>query len=166
MDRFRRDLLDRLKGITITLPALRNRREDIIPLARALLAKQKRVPDPRLSPAAERWLVAQAWPGNVRELERALQRGAVLCDNGVIEVEHLCTPGHVAVGAPSGFVIPDARFTGPLDEYLAGCEEEYLRRLMATHGGNITQAAAQAHRDRNNLRAHLRRYGIIDPPNE
>jgi NtrC-family two-component system response regulator AlgB len=80
--RFREDLFFRLSVIEVRLPALRERAEDILPLARRFLAffarQAKRGVAPELSPAAERLLAAYAWPGNVRELRNAIERAVIL----------------------------------------------------------------------------------------
>jgi DNA-binding NtrC family response regulator len=92
---FRADLFYRLSVFSITLPALRERREDILPLARHFLAKY--TPDaslaPQLSAAAVRALLTFDWPGNVRELESAIVRAVHLARDGVIEVGDLGLPG-------------------------------------------------------------------------
>jgi transcriptional regulator with PAS, ATPase and Fis domain len=75
---FRRDLLFRLNEIEIRLPALRERQDDIVPLARHFLAFYGGMEGPRLSAAAEAVLRAHAWPGNVRELENVMKRVAAL----------------------------------------------------------------------------------------
>ncbi len=88
--RFREDLLYRLNVVEITVPALRERTEDILPLARrfvAFFARQSRRPPPDLSPAAEKVLAAYAWPGNVRELRNAIERALILAPGQVLEPE-------------------------------------------------------------------------------
>ncbi len=88
--RFREDLLYRLNVVEITVPPLRERSEDILPLARrfvAFFARQARRQAPDLSPAAERVLLAYPWPGNVRELRNALERALILTASQVLEPE-------------------------------------------------------------------------------
>jgi NtrC-family two-component system response regulator AlgB len=88
--RFREDLLYRLNVVEITAPALRERREDILPLARrfiAFFARQARRQPPELSAAAERVLLAYPWPGNVRELRNAIERALILAPGQVLEPE-------------------------------------------------------------------------------
>jgi len=88
--RFREDLLYRLNVVEITVPALRERTEDILPLARrfvAFFARQSRRPPPDLSPAAEKVLAAYPWPGNVRELRNAIERALILAPGQVLEPE-------------------------------------------------------------------------------
>ena len=87
---FREDLLYRLNVVEVTVPPLRERTEDILPMARrfvAFFAQQARRPPPELSPASERMLVAWPWPGNVRELRNAIERAVILSPGQVLEPE-------------------------------------------------------------------------------
>jgi DNA-binding NtrC family response regulator len=88
---FRQDLLFRLNAFVLELPALRERREDVAPLARRFLAEIARRDGRalRLSDDATDALGRGSWPGNVRELKNALERAALLCDGDVIDVDHL-----------------------------------------------------------------------------
>jgi NtrC-family two-component system response regulator AlgB len=101
--RFREDLLYRLDVVAVTVPPLRERSEDILPLAHRFLAFFGRGREPKtLSPAAEKALLAYAWPGNVRELRNALERAVILSPGQVLEPESL--PERIAAhggGAPS-----------------------------------------------------------------
>jgi len=88
--RFREDLLYRLNVVEITVPPLRDRPEDILPLARrfiAFFARHAARQTPELSTAAERVLLAYRWPGNVRELRNALERALILAPAQVLEPE-------------------------------------------------------------------------------
>jgi two-component system, NtrC family, response regulator AlgB len=88
--RFREDLLYRLNVVEITVPPLRERVEDVLPLVRrflAFFARQARRPAPELSPAAERVLAAYPWPGNVRELRNAIERALILSPGQLLEPE-------------------------------------------------------------------------------
>ena len=102
--KFRQDLYFRLSVFPITVPPLRDRRDDVLTLAEHFAAhsstgRSRRTPA-RFSPAAEAALLGYAWPGNVRELQNAVERALILCD-GTIEPEHLHLPG--------GFSIPASR---------------------------------------------------------
>ena len=101
--RFREDLLYRLDVVAVTVPPLRERTEDILPLARRFLAFFGRGREAKeLSPTAERALVGYAWPGNVRELRNALERAVILSAGRVLEPESL--PERIAAqgsGAPA-----------------------------------------------------------------
>lgn len=88
--RFREDLLFRLNVIELTLPPLRERTEDILPLARQFLsfsARQARRSVPELSKAAEDWLQLYAWPGNLRELRNSIERAVILWPAKILEPE-------------------------------------------------------------------------------
>ena len=89
---FREDLYYRLSVFEIALPPLRERREDILPLAAAFLEDIGPTvgrPAAGISREARDALLAYPWPGNVRELRNALERASILCDGGLITVEHL-----------------------------------------------------------------------------
>jgi two-component system response regulator FlrC len=94
--RFREDLYHRLALFPIHLPPLRERRRDILPLARALLARigqRLGLAAPAIDPAAEELLVAGEWRGNVRELANALERALILSSGETVRPEHLAAPG-------------------------------------------------------------------------
>jgi DNA-binding NtrC family response regulator len=91
-DRFRRDLLYRLNAMQIRLPSLRERVEDIVPLARHFLLRECRRRGRGtmfLSPSTERAMRAYEWPGNIRELEHAIERAVLLAERDEIDVEGL-----------------------------------------------------------------------------
>ncbi|HTP24908.1 MAG TPA: sigma 54-interacting transcriptional regulator [Anaeromyxobacteraceae bacterium] len=90
--RFREELLRRINVVQIRVPAVRQRREDILPLARAFLdsfASKEGTVTPALTPAAEAALLSYSWPGNVRELRNAMQRAVVLSSQTVLDLEAL-----------------------------------------------------------------------------
>lgn len=86
--RFRDDLYYRINVIELLVPPLRDRREDVLPLARRFAAEFSGAPA-RLSPQAVQSLLAHSWPGNVRELRNAIQRACLLCRGDIILPEHL-----------------------------------------------------------------------------
>jgi two-component system response regulator HydG len=126
--RFREDLFYRLQVITITLPPLRDRREDILLLAEHFLriyaAKNHRDVD-GLTPAAQAKLADYGWPGNVRELEHAIERAVVLTRGRLIDVADL--PGAVGDAEPAVNVIP-IPLGMPLDEVELRLIDETLRQ--------------------------------------
>ncbi len=90
---FRRDLLFRLNVITLTIPPLKERGEDILLLANHFLAKKSPIRDPKkLSAAAEKALLQYKFPGNVRELEHIIERAIIFAENNLIQVEDLNLP--------------------------------------------------------------------------
>ena len=101
--KFRRDLLYRLNVYTIHIPPLRERREDILPLARHFLdlyGLQRELHFDGFSQDVEAMLLSYGFPGNARELRNLVERSAILCGSGMIQPEHLAPPESVA-GAPS-----------------------------------------------------------------
>src|SRR5439155_233934 len=107
---FRRDLLFRLNEIELRLPSLRERREDILPLARHFLAFYGGLEGPRLGADADGVLLAYAWPGNVRELENVMKRVAALLAGGTVYAAELVPfLSHQAPAAATAASAPDER---------------------------------------------------------
>ncbi|MDY3551532.1 sigma-54 dependent transcriptional regulator [Gemmata sp. JC717] len=125
--RFREDLFYRLNVIEITMPALRQRRGDVLPLARHLLmffARQSGKPVTGFTPEAEAALDAYPWPGNVRELRNAVERGVILTREERVGLEHM--PGQLtAAGGGAARV----ELGGPVT--LEALEAEHIRRVVA-----------------------------------
>jgi two-component system, NtrC family, response regulator AlgB len=123
--RFREDLFYRLNVIEVTVPPLRTRRADVLPLARHLLgffARQAGKFVTGFTPEAEAALAAYPWPGNVRELRNAVERGVILTREEMVGLEHL--PGQLT-GAASAKV----EVGGPVT--LEELEAEHVRRVVA-----------------------------------
>ncbi len=141
--RFRLDLFHRLDVFHLTLPPLRERREDILPLARFLLERiSQRLLKPvlSLSPAAEKVLLAYRYPGNVRELRNALERAVILENAPQIGPASLLLGDPVRPGEGQPFFavrLPESGKPPTLDEL----EKAYIERLLAHAGGNRTQVA-------------------------
>jgi two-component system, NtrC family, response regulator HydG len=135
--RFRKDLFYRLKVVELRVPPLRERREDILPLARVLLAdaalRMKRT-IASLTPRAADQLVRHEWPGNVRELENAMERAVALAQGRRVDVDDL--PEDVRRALP----LPTA-ITGV--QTLEEVEKGYILAVLEQNGGNQTRAAAQ-----------------------
>ncbi|MFO7675110.1 MAG: sigma-54 dependent transcriptional regulator [bacterium] len=123
---FREDLFYRLSVFPITVPPLRERREDIGPLAEHIL---RRLGRDRPGPAVLARLEAGDWPGNVRELENVLERAAILAGEGEITAAHV---------APAG---PKMRPPATGGKSIAEVEDEMLREALAKAGGNKSKAA-------------------------
>ncbi len=138
---FRSDLLYRIHGACVRIPALRDR-TDRVDLARALLLRQ-RDPSPELAPSAIRHIEAHSWPGNVRELKSAVTHALALCGDGPIEREHFPEP---LVGG----VRDDGRTRR---EVLREAANETLRAT----GGNVSEAARRLGVARDTLYRMLRR---------
>jgi two-component system response regulator PilR (NtrC family) len=149
--RFRHDLYYRINVIELPVPPLRERREDILPIAEAILARlagELGEKLPPLSDAARAALQDYAFPGNVRELENILERAVALSDGAHIEVSDLRLPVPSAdSGATSTGVAangPAARpFDGGLPDALEHMERETIQKALEACRYNKTKAAAQ-----------------------
>ncbi|MCS7237430.1 MAG: sigma-54-dependent Fis family transcriptional regulator [Thermoguttaceae bacterium] len=169
--RFREDLFYRLNGLTIELPPLRARKEDIPLLARHFLQKfclLARRSVPRLTSAAEQFLCSYPWPGNVRELRNAMERVAYLATGETIDVDDLA---FLTASGPrqSLAAIPTTKdgFKQFLSTTLTAATREFQRQLveavLAETGGNLTEAARRLGLHRSNLYRKLRQLGISPP---
>jgi DNA-binding NtrC family response regulator len=138
--RFREDLFYRLKVVTIQLPPLVQRREDILPLARHFAARLARRLGRRLdfTPAAAAWLEAQRWPGNVRELENAIERAAVLSGHELLQPDDLHQDSTPAVATP----VPGAAGR-TLREIAEQAERQAILEALQAADGNRRAAAQQ-----------------------
>ena len=154
---FREDLYYRLKVVTISLPPLRERREDISLLVDHLVrraATQCGKPVSALSDAALAVLHDYDWPGNVRELAHVLERSVALAQDAVISVDDL--PAELRGGPPPA-VPTDLVGDRPTLEEL---KQRYIRHVFEESGGNVSRAAAVLGLERRSLYRMLRRYGI------
>jgi DNA-binding NtrC family response regulator len=133
--RFREDLYYRLRVVEIAIPPLRERREDILPLARAFVADAARRTGRNVSgftSAAAHQLLRYGWPGNVRELENAIERAVVLTRRSHVDIEDL--PGEVGLAVPDAIAATDVR-------PLADVERDYIKSVLRAVGGNRSRAA-------------------------
>ncbi len=150
--KFREDLLYRLNVIQIEIPPLRERAEDVVPLAELLLAFFGRKYHNRFIGFTEEALVAlkqHLWPGNIRELRNTIERAAILCKSDRIGIEHF--PGKIA-STPAVSRIGDS-------VSLAKIEEEHIRRILAT-SKSIQEAADTLGIDQATLWRRRKQYGI------
>ena len=136
--RFRQDLYYRLRVIEIRIPPLRERRDDVLPIARMVLAEtatRLKLPVSGFTPGAADQLLRWGWPGNVRELQNVVERALVLARGPRIEVDDLpdeVRQSSVAIGAPG--MAPHART-------LADVEREHILSVLDSVDGNRTKAA-------------------------
>ena len=154
--RFRRDLYYRINVIHLRLPALRERRDDILWFARTFLAERSRASGVarRLSVAAESALLAHTWPGNVRELRHAIDRACILSSHAVIEPVDLFEAP--AVDSTSVAVEGDAT----LSDYLERCERYFILETLNRHGWQIGATARVLGISRKSLWERMRRLAI------
>jgi two-component system, NtrC family, response regulator HydG len=163
---FRQDLYYRLKVIELHLPALRERRADILPLARVLLASaalrmQRKLIG--LAPNVADQLLRYDWPGNVRELENAMERAAALARSNRVELEDL--PEEIRAMPPPKLMLAAAAEPGPVRP-LAEVEREYILAALEQNGGNQTHTAAQLGIGSATLYRRLKAYGLVGKPAE
>lgn len=152
--RFRKDLLFRLNTVELRLPALRERREDILPLARRLLQRfgqRYQREGVRLAPSAERALLGYAWPGNVRELSHVIERAVLMSRADEIgDLDFSFAPAR-----PS---------ESELDHLtLDAAEEMLVRRAMIRAEGNVQRASDLLGLSRAALYRRLEKFGIRGP---
>ncbi|MCI0548821.1 MAG: PEP-CTERM-box response regulator transcription factor [Candidatus Rokubacteria bacterium] len=147
---FREDLYYRLSVVTIQLPPLRERGEDVILLANHFLhqAAQEQRRRSRLSPEALRALIAHQWPGNIRELENKVRRAVIMAHSRVIEPPDLDLD-------PAAPAQPTS-----LRETRERVEREALIETLSRHRGNVSQAARELQVSRPTLHGLLDKYGI------
>ncbi len=162
--RFREDLFYRLNVFTVRLPPLRERAEDVAPLAAHFLEKHARAvrrPFRGFAPEALRQLAGHGWPGNVRELENVVERAVAVAGGDVVGVEDL--PPELAE-APPGAAPAAALAALPYRDAIAEARDrvsrDYLVALMKEFGGNVTRAAERAGMERESLHRLLRKHGL------
>ncbi|HEY4159036.1 MAG TPA: sigma 54-interacting transcriptional regulator [Polyangiaceae bacterium] len=160
---FREDLYYRLNGISVLVPPLRERVDDIEPLARFFLARFQK-PDrepPTLSTEAIDWLEAHSWPGNVRELRNVVERSLVLCDQGRIEPEHLPLDRTQSLApVPQR---PDSGRGGALRDELRSLERERIEAALRECQGNQRRTAEKLGISRGALLRRLEQLAIGRP---
>ena len=153
--RFRKDLYYRLNVVQLHVPALRDRRDDILPLARVLLleaaARLKR-PTTGLSPRAADQLLRYDWPGNVRELENAMERAVALGRANLLELDDLPEEVRQAIPTPS--------VSGPV-RALDEIEKDYILAVLDLNGGNQTRTAEQLGIGSATLYRKLKSFGVV-----
>jgi DNA-binding NtrC family response regulator len=153
--RFRQDLYYRLNVVQLHVPPVRSRREDILPLARVLLAdaatRFKR-PVTGLSPRAADQLLRYDWPGNVRELENAMERAVALGRASLVEIDDLPEEVRQAIPIPS--------VSGPV-RALDEVEKDYIMAVLDLNGGNRTRTALQLAIGSSTLAKKLKSYGVV-----
>ena len=161
---FRADLCYRLNVMELYVPPLRDRHGDAPLLARHFIAKAARqygLPDKPLHPETAHWLSQQAWPGNVRELENAIQRAFLLAEGPSVLIR-VAKPDHERRIRPDRRrPLPDTlNFNQAKQQALESFEQAHLHHLMAVSGGNVTQAARLAGKERRSLGKLLKVHGI------
>src|SRR5438093_4348712 len=148
---FREDLYYRLKVVPLEMPPLRERKEDIIPLAQHFLkkfCKDHRKPPVTLSPEAEGALLMHPWPGNVRELENLISRSVVLSPRTVLKPSDL------------GFALDQIPTDVNLKFAKKAIEMDFVKKALSRNGGIVSRAARELGISRVNLYELIEKYNI------
>ncbi len=172
--RFREDLFFRLSVVSLTLPPLRERKDDIVPIVKHILGKSAFNKDKdgkqkvsQISPEAEAVLTGYDWPGNVRELHNVVERAVSFCEGDTIQgkdiPDHMRMKSEGGSGIAGGEVPPvdsSLPFKEAKDKLLDAFEREYLIDLLRRNDKNISKAAKEAEIDRKSISRLLKKHGI------
>jgi DNA-binding NtrC family response regulator len=153
---FREDLYYRINVVELRIPPLRERPEDILPIARYLLAEMAAAsgrPPPSLTQSAEHALKTYRWPGNIRELKNALERASLMCDGRAISHDTLFDRPAPQLGTAQDVA-------GSLRDYLLECERDFIVRSLDTFQWQIQACADSLGISRKNLWEKMRKLGI------
>ena len=159
---FREDLYYRLNVVSVCLPPLRERKDDILSLAQFFLRRFNKKMGKKICEIQQDVLgvlMGYNWPGNVRELENVLERAVVLATEDAMEVSHLpdkLLEAHI----DSGPVFRGLSYKEAKQQVIDSFSKEFLERLLQMSKGNISKAANQARMDVANFRRLMRKYGI------
>ena len=167
--RLREDLYYRLAVVTLTMPPLRDRAEDIPALARSFLERHARAGCPEgrdLAPEAMEALRRYPWPGNVRELANVIERAVLLCSGSRIEATDL--PAEIALGTALSVASPsparaaghEVLFSDARRDALDRFERAYVDDVLRRAGGRVGEAAARAGLSPRTLYDLMRRHGL------
>ena len=154
---FREDLFYRLNVFDIHVPSLRERPDDILSLSKAILeeiGERFGQPAAKLTAEARAALLRHEWPGNVRELRNALERAAIVSENGSIEAADLVLIGRVANSAQA---------TTTSTSNLHDLERDTIAKVLRDTRGNKASAATRLGLTRTQLYSRLRKYGLGGP---
>lgn len=176
LGKFREDLFYRLNGISLVIPPLRERPEEIPQLARTFIDEATRAAgfaaQPTLGRDAVAWMQQHTWPGNIRELRNAVNRAVLLATNGVIEPDHLQTDNYQprsGRGSGRSPVAQEPAAPAPAAPVPAGAdpafeaERQRVLDALAACGGNQTRAAKMLGIARRTLTTKLDKFGIPRP---
>ena len=147
---FRQDLLFRINTIHINIPPLRNRKEDIMPLAEMFLkrySEKYKKDNVIISAAAEEKMLSHRWDGNIRELQHTIEKAVIMCDDNVINPEHLGLYQSVSSSYDDGFTLEDV-------------ERRTIAEAINSNNGNLSLVAQKLGITRQTLYNKIKRYGL------
>jgi len=155
---FRRDLYYRLNVVPIYIPALRDRREDILPLAEFFIEKYALVMGisrPALTRGVKELLLSHNWIGNVRELEHSIERALALGEGGdVVDIDQF----QQIISEDNS--VPDLSDDVSLKERLMALEKDYIRKMLIKNGWNVSKTALGLKISRQQLHIKIKRFGL------
>ena len=163
---FREDLYFRLNVMVIKTPPLRDRREDILPLALLFIEKDNREFNKsvrNINEEAQNLLVNYEWPGNVREVKNVIERGVILCPGPTLTAEHL--PQELRCGG-AGYLDPGDGPSGPgggpsnNGDSMEAMEKAHIQRMLIKYNNNKTKTAQALGISRSTLREKMKQYGL------
>jgi DNA-binding NtrC family response regulator len=155
--RFREDLFYRLNVFPIVIPPLRERKDDILPLARhfiALFSREMCRAEPGITPEAEALLLRHDWKGNVRELRNVIERAVILCDGPGLR------PEHFSLGSVEAQVVPDAPLHEVAESAVRRAEKVRIESALQQTAGNKSRAAEILQVSYKTLLTKIKDYGI------
>ncbi|OGS90997.1 MAG: Fis family transcriptional regulator [Gallionellales bacterium GWA2_60_18] len=158
--RFRADLYYRINVVSLRIPPLRERTEDIMSLALHFLDCFKRKFGKEVGPFTQKALIAleaAQWPGNVRELQHIIERAVAVKSSGMVTAEDLGINGAAAQTAPNSATRPLLSFREAREEF----EREYFANLLKAADGNVTVAARLSGVARQNLYTRIKHFGAV-----
>jgi DNA-binding NtrC family response regulator len=156
-DLFRPDLLFRLNTVEITIPPLRDRKDDVLPIANhfaTVYAKKYSKKARVFSTAAEQALLDYDWPGNVRALRHAVERAVILTNGSVLE------PSDLQLDYPGSMSPPPPPTAIPTILNLDEMEKDAIEKVLRKHGFNISRTAAELGLTRASLYRRMEKHGI------
>jgi DNA-binding NtrC family response regulator len=162
--RFREDLFFRLNVVSIELPPLRDRGEDVLLLAEHFLrsfCQNMGRPMPKIAAAARQRLLDHPWPGNIRELRNLMERLAYLTSGDRIEAEDLAF-----IDAGAGKSAAMLKSSATLGEATKEFQQAYIRQMIDTAQGNMSNAAKRLGLHRSNLYRKMRQLGMAGDEHE
>ncbi|WP_455387701.1 sigma-54 interaction domain-containing protein [Petrachloros mirabilis] len=168
---FREDLFYRLNVLSVVLPPLRDRKEDILLLANHFLkgyAKEFGKESLTIGHTAKSKLMGHGWPGNVREMQGVIQRAVAMAAGEKLEAHDLDLPeierpelaGPTMTLVSRGVISDDASFQAMKTKVIEEFERAYLSELLSTHHGNISKAARAAKKERRAFQRLLQKHGL------
>jgi len=160
--RFRQDLYYRLNVMSFYLPPLRERRQDIAPLARGMVAtfaRKFRKPLFEISPAAIAALESFPWPGNIRQLENVTQQAVLVSSGPELQLQHLARPVQDCASGATVSAAPSS-----LTQNREVLERSVIQRALVNHNYNRARAAGALGISRVTLYKKMKKYGLMDVP--